>query len=70
MAALGRLHVVIEAIVRRRAEGDLRAGPKGLHRFCEHMREIMARQFQRIFLVARGDQGQLGIAFEGPVDIA
>ncbi len=32
IAALGRLHVVIEAVVGRRAEGDLRAGPQGLHR--------------------------------------
>ena len=63
-------HVIIKAVIGCRAEGDLRAGKQRLHRLCEHVREIVARQFQCIGLVLRGDERQLGIAFERAVDIA
>ena len=48
--------VVIEAVVGRRAEGDLRAGEQRLHRLGQHVRVVVARQFERVGLVARGDQ--------------
>ena len=65
-----RREIVIEAVVGRRAEGDLRAGEEVLHRLGEDMRKIVARQFERVGLVAVGDQGELGIALERPADVA
>ena len=61
-AAGRRREVVIEAVVGRRAEGDLRARKQVLDRLGEDMREIVAHQLERVLLVARGDQGQIGIA--------
>ena len=63
-------HVIIKSVIRRRAKSDLRAGPQRLHRFGQHMSEIVARQFQRISLVPRGDQRQLRIAIEGAGQVA
>ena len=68
-ASLGR-EVVIEAVVGRRAEGDLRAGQQRLHRLGEHMRIVVARELERVGLVARGDQRELGVAVERPVEVA
>src|SRR3569623_1341894 len=62
--------VVVEAIVGRRAEGDLRAGEKVLHRLGEDVREVVARQFERVGLVARRDQRKLGVALERATDVA
>ena len=70
LAAVGRLDVVIEAVVGRRAEGDLRAGEERLHRFGQHVGIVMARQFERIGFVARGDQREACIALERPGEIA
>ena len=52
-AALGRREVVIETVVGRRAEGDLRAGIQLLHRLGEDVREVVADQLERVLLVAR-----------------
>ena len=65
-----RREVVIEAVVGRRAEGDLRAGKQVLHRLGEDMREIVADQLERILLVARRHQRERGIALERPVEVA
>jgi hypothetical protein len=43
--------VVIEAIVGRRAEGDLRAGEQRLHRFGQNVGKVVAHQFQGVGLV-------------------
>ncbi len=66
----GRREVVIEAVVRRRAEGDLRAGKQLLHRLRQHMRIVVACEFERVGLVAAGDQREVGIAFERTHDVA
>ena len=44
--------VVIEAVLDHRSDGDLRARPKALHRFGEHVRGVMADEFQRARIVA------------------
>jgi len=61
---LGR-EVIVEAIVGRRTEGDLRAGKQRLDRFGQNVGEIVPRQFQRLGLVPRRDQRELGIRGEG-----
>ena len=45
--------IVIEAVLDHRPDGDLRAGPQRLHGFREHMRGVVADQFQRARIVAR-----------------
>ena len=65
-----RREVVIEAVVGRRAEGDLRAREQVLHRLGEDMREVVADQLERVLLVARGDQRELGVALERAHDVA
>ncbi len=45
--------VVIEAVVDHRADGDLRAGIKLLHRFRHHMRRVVADERERVFVLAR-----------------
>ena len=61
--------IVIEAVVGGRPEGDLRAGEQRLHRFGEDVGIVVPRQFQRIGLVARGDQRERAIAGERPAEI-
>ena len=63
-------HVIIEAVIGRRAKGDLRAGKQRLHRLGQHMRKVMPGQLERIGLVLRGDQRQLRIAVQRPHDVA
>ena len=70
LATLGRHHVIIEPVVGRRAEGDLRARPQRLHRLCQHMGIVVARQFERIGLVPRSDQRQLRITLERAGQVA
>ncbi len=70
IARAGGLHIVIEAVVGCGTEGDLRTRPQRLHRLGEDMRVIVADQFERIRFVAGGDQRELGIAFEGPTEVA
>src|SRR3546814_13713431 len=41
-----------------------------LHRFGQHMGIIVPRQFERIGLVARGDEREAGIAIEGASQVA
>ena len=52
--------VVIEAVLDHRSDGDLRARPKALHRFGEHVRGVMADEFQRARIVA-GEELDLGV---------
>ena len=61
--------VVVEAIVGRWAECDLRAGEQRLHRFGQHVRIIVANEFERIGLIARSDKRERGIAFERAGDV-
>ena len=70
-AAIGRgHHVIIETVVGCRAKGNLRAGVQFLHRLGKHMRKIVAGKFQRIRLILRRDQREVGIGFERTHDIA
>ena len=51
-AAVGRGgEVVIEAVLGRRAEGDLGAGKQPLHRLGQHMGEVVPDQLERVLLV-------------------
>ena len=70
LAALGRLHVVIEPVVGRGAEGDLRAGEQCLHRLGQHVSIIVAREFERVGLIAGCHQREVGIAFERAGEVA
>ena len=70
LARVGGLHVVIEAVVGRRAEGDLGPGEQRLHRFGKDMRVIVAGEFERIGFVAAGDQREARIAIEGAGEVA
>ena len=66
----GRREIVIEAVVGRRAEGDLRAREQLLHRLGEDVREVVADELERVLLVARGDQREARIALERAHDVA
>ena len=50
--------VVVETVLDDRADRDLGAGPKLLHRFGQHMRGVVANEFQRA-LVLPGDDFDL-----------
>ena len=52
--------VVIEAVLDHRADRHLRARPQRLHRFRQHVRGVVADQFQRARIVA-GDELDLRI---------
>ena len=66
----GGREVVIEAVVRRRAEGDLGSWKEVLHRLGEDVRIIVTDQLERFALVARSDQCELRVALERPHDVA
>ena len=53
--------VVIEAVLDDRADRHLRAGPKLLHGFGEHMRGVVADEFQRARIVAGDDLDAAGL---------
>ena len=55
--------VVIEAVLDHRADGDLRAGPQRLHGFGQHVRGVVADQFERARVVA-GEELDLGVALD------
>ena len=55
--------VVIESVLDHRSDGDLRAGPERLHRFGEHMRRIVADQFERARIVS-GEEFDLGVMLD------
>ncbi len=55
--------VVIEAVVDHRTDGDLRAGPQALDRFGQHMRGVVADQFQRARVLAI-DELDFGVLFD------
>ena len=61
--------VVIEAVLDHRPDGHLCAGPKRLHGFRQHMRRIVADQFERARVVA-GQELDLGVVLDriGQVD--
>ena len=65
-AARGRQHVVIEAVIGRRAESDLRARPQRLHRLGEDVGIVVPGEFERLGLVARGHQRQRRVARKRP----
>ena len=69
--ALGsRREIVIEAVVGRRAEGDLGAGKEVLHRLRKDVRVIVPDQLERVGLVARRDQSELAVLLERPGKVA
>ncbi len=47
--------IVVEAVLDHRPDGDLGAGPQGLHRLRQHVRSIMADQLQRPRVVAANE---------------
>ena len=55
--------VVVKAVFDNRPDGDLRAGEQLLHRFGQHMRAIMAHQFDAI-LIGSGNNSHLGIGLD------
>ncbi len=55
--------VVVEAVLRRRAERDLRAGIELLDRLGQHMRRIVAQEFQGLG-VARRHDADLGVVID------
>ncbi len=60
---LGAMEIVIEAVFDHRADRDLRAGIKLLHRFGEHMRRVVADELQRARILA-GDELDLRVAIQ------
>src|SRR3546814_4925537 len=52
----GRRKIIVKAVGGRGTKGDLGAGKQRLHRLCQHMRKIVARQFERVGLVAADAQ--------------
>ena len=65
-----RREIVIETVLGRWAEGDLGSGEEVLDGLGEDVRAIVADQFERLGLVARGDQLEPGIALERAGDVA
>ncbi len=61
--------VVVETVLDHRADGDLGAGPQRLHGFSQHMRRVVADQFEcaRVFA---GQELDLGVLFDGVGEIA
>ena len=55
--------IVVKAVFDDRPDGDLGAGPQGLNRFGEHVRGIVADQFQRARIVA-GQELDLGVVLD------
>ena len=55
--------IVVKAVFDHRPDGDLGAGPQRLHRFGEHVRGIVADQFQRARIVA-GQELDLGVVLD------
>ena len=47
--------VVVEAVLGRRAERDLRAGIELLHRLRQHVRRVVAQQLERLRIARRHD---------------
>ena len=58
---LRAIEIVIKAVLDHRPDRDLRAGKERLHRLGEHMRGIMADEFERSWIVA-GDEFDFGVA--------
>ena len=61
--------VVIESVSYRRPDGNLGARIQLLHRLGQHMRRVMADQFQRIS-IPTGDEHDIGVALDlgGQID--
>ena len=55
--------VVIEAVLDHRPDGDLRAGPQRLHGFGQHMRGVVADEFERARIVA-GQKFDFGVVLD------
>ena len=63
------VEVIIEAIIRRWPEGNLRTGEQFLHGHREHVRAVMAQHVERGSLVLVGDDGDRGVFADGSVEI-
>ncbi|MDF9793714.1 hypothetical protein M2440_004415 [Methylorubrum extorquens] len=61
--------VVVEAVLDDGADRHLRAGPERLHGFRQHVRAVVADQFERPRIVAR-DELDRGVARDRVVEIA
>jgi hypothetical protein len=68
-AGSGR-EVVIEAVLGRGTEGDLRAREDVLHRLGQHVCEVVPHQLERVLFVARSDQREVRVALERSHDVA
>ena len=55
--------IVIKAVVDHRPDGDLRAGPQRLHGFGEHVRGVVADEFERPRVVA-GQELDFGVVLD------
>src|SRR3546814_2862600 len=62
--------IIIESVVRRRAEGDLRPRKQGLNGFRQHMGEVVADKLQRVRLVLRRHQRERRVGLERPPEVA
>jgi hypothetical protein len=58
-----RRKVVVEPVLGRRSESDLRRRKQVLHRLGQDVRKVMTDEIERFFLIARGDQRQAGVDF-------
>ena len=63
MNGSSRREVVVEAVLDRRADGDLGAGIQLLHRLGHDVRGIVADQLERVRIVA-GDDGDPGVGVD------
>ena len=65
---LGAGKVVVEAVFDHRADRDLGAGPQPLHRLGEHVRRVVADQFERARVLAADElEGGIGVDRIGKV---
>ena len=65
---LGAHEVVVEAVLRRRTERDLRAGIEFLDRLRQHVRRVVAQELQRLG-VARRHDADLGVAVHDVAEV-
>ena len=65
----GAVEIVEPAVVTNRADGDFDVGPDFLNRAGHDVRQIVADQFQRRFIVLHGVDGDFGVFGDRPLQI-
>jgi len=68
--AVGELEVVVEAVLDRRPDRDLRPGIEVEHRGGQHVRRVVADEVERVLAVARGDDRDLVAVGQRPREVA